>query len=217
MNADRVLIRMSVSVCQNEARIFIVARRIELSLRCLCCRLGEVHGKSEPTWYVGIDARVPEGAVWEILGGHKRPEAIPEVGTPRKVIRHDTKLLAPSFLCEAAVAVDVRHQVVEPCTAAHGGLFGFLPSLRLGDVLVGCQGGKGGKGGGAALVVCKRRCAGRLQRQGRRAGRLQRRRAGRLQRRCAGRRQRRCAGRLLRPADQQRMSAEIHLRVHQIS
>ena len=83
MNADHLVIRMFVDIGQYEARIFVAAGWIESSLRCLCCRLVEVLGPSEPSWYEGIDAQVRHLAVWKVIGGHRKLEAIPEVGTPR--------------------------------------------------------------------------------------------------------------------------------------
>ena len=108
MNADHLVIRMFVDIGQYEARIFVAAGWIESSLRCLCCRLVEVLGLSELSWYEGIDAQVRQVAVWKVVGGHQQLEAIPEVGTPRIFLRNDTKLALPCFLCDSnAVAVDV--------------------------------------------------------------------------------------------------------------
>ena len=108
MNADHLVIRMFVDTGQYEARIFVAVGWIESSLRCLCCRLVEVLGPSERSWYEGIDAQVRHLAVWKVVGGHQQSEAIPEVGTPRIFLRNDTKLALPCFLCDSnAVAVDV--------------------------------------------------------------------------------------------------------------
>ena len=73
-------------------------------------------------WHIGLDASVPETAAREIMGSHERTEAMPKVDTPREVIRDDTKLFVPRFLCDGAAAIDVTHQVAEQSTAAHGGL-----------------------------------------------------------------------------------------------
>ena len=116
MNADHLVIRMFVDISQYEARIFVAAGWIESSLRCLCCRLVEVLGPSEPSWYEGIDAQVRHLAVWKAVGGHQQLEAIPEVGTPRIFLRNDTKRALPCFLCDSnAVAVDVM--IAAPRTA----------------------------------------------------------------------------------------------------
>ena len=89
---------MFVGISQNEARIFVAAGWIESSLRCLCCRLVEVLGPSEPSWYEGIDAQVRHLAVWKVIGGHQQLEAIPEVGTPRIFVSNDTKIGVPSLI-----------------------------------------------------------------------------------------------------------------------